>query len=187
MGCKHGNWDGPCGECDVEAGKVGDQRDDEIESLKGRLALAEDSFKVTNEENDRWRKEVAQLRQEKAEALAANAEMRAALTEIIVRGQEQRGTGRMIETAEAVLSRTDLGADMVVVPREVVKETRNSLRVADRLRRLAVKVVCLPRSVADSVEAPADLLQTIDDLNRDEADFVRWEGKLDALLKKGGG
>ena len=48
--------------------------------------------------------------QQRDHALAACAEMRAALTEIIARGQEQRGTGRMIETAEAALARTDLGA-----------------------------------------------------------------------------
>lgn len=71
----------------------------------------------------------ATARAEKAEAerdaaLAACAEMRAALTEIIARGQEQRGTGRMIETAEAALSRPDLGAGMVVMRREKVERFR---------------------------------------------------------------
>lgn len=67
--------------------------------------------------------EADRLREERDRYKSACAEMRAALVEIIKRGNEQRGTGRMIETAEALLSRTDLGAGMVAVPREVVEAT----------------------------------------------------------------
>ena len=74
------------------------------------------------------RHEVKRLRKEKAEALAACAEMRAALTEIIARGQEQRGTGRMIETAEAALARPDLGRGKVLVEREVLERLRDVLQ-----------------------------------------------------------
>lgn len=76
----------------------------------------------------------ATARAEKAEAerdaaLAACAEMRAALTEIIARGQEQRGTGRMIETAEAALARPDLGRGMVV-EREVLERSGGRIKAA---------------------------------------------------------
>lgn len=73
-------------------------------------------------------KAAAAIRERDA-ALAANAEMRAALTEIIARGQEQRGTGRMIETAEAALSRTDLGRGWASP--EVVAQMVGALQVVE--------------------------------------------------------
>lgn len=58
---------------------------------------------------------IAHLRRERAEALAACAEMRAALGGIAKSGEVSAYPAR------AALARTDLGAGVVVVPREVVE------------------------------------------------------------------
>ena len=81
------------------------------------------------------RHEVKRLRKEKAEALAACAEMRAALERMIKYAVEDRATTpgstrleRQITRANCLLARPDLGAGMVLVEREVLERLRDVLQ-----------------------------------------------------------
>ena len=127
-----------------------DPRDAEIARLKARAEKAE-----TEVDAIAWERGVIEDRL--TQALAACAEMRAALEAVATANTRRLGESRRaIEAARALLSRPDLGAGKVLVEREVLE------RVRDVLQRL-------PRAGWGYTDA--ERAAVVD---------------LDALLKKGG-
>ena len=125
-------------------------RDAEIARLKARAEKAE-----TEVDAIAWERGVIEDRL--TQALAACAEMRAALEAVATANTRRLGESRRaIEAARALLSRPDLGAGKVLVEREVLE------RVRDVLQRL-------PRAGWGYTDA--ERAAVVD---------------LDALLKKGG-
>ena len=159
------------------------------------LGMSEAARGIMNEPHDAREQPIRDLCVRANQALvsgarlgAACAEMRAALEVLVamVASDATDGLLAAMANAAALLARPNLGAGMVVVPRGVVASVRQSLEIAERLRRFAVRVVCSPRNAADDVIVSHDLARSIDDLNRDDANFAAAIADLDALLKGGG-
>ena len=116
--------------------------------------------------------------QQRDQALAANAELRAALEEAFAIHQRSECaappcTCTGFEATRALLSRPDLGAGMVVVPREVVERSGGRIKAA------------LDDIYETWVNADEGGARTCDEATVGALKAVLVD--LDALLKEGGG